>query len=243
MRRILCLLLVGVALSSAQTKFDPKQGWKSLLTQGLPGWRGLEPSQPNEWLMAQSAAMDPVNPKFFTLGPAAAKGILVNGKGGKTINLITDETHGDVEAFVEFMVPQGSNSGVYFQGRYEIQILDSYGKSELQYSDCGGVYGRYIDGQTVGGVAPRVNAGKPPGEWQSFQVWFRAPQFDASGKKTQNARLVKVLHNGVTIHENVDVEGPTRASITTPEGPTGPLMLQGDHGPVAFRQIYLRGLK
>ena len=95
----------------------------------------------------------------------------------------------------------------------------------------------------MGGVAPRVNASKPPGQWQSFHIWFRAPRFDSSGKKTEKARFLKVVHNGVTIHENVELEGPTRASMTTPESPAGPLMLQGDHGPVAYRNIYLRPLR
>jgi hypothetical protein len=138
---------------------------------------------------------------------------------------------------------QGSNSGAYFQGLYEIQILDSFGKTALAYGDNGGVYARYIDGKSVGGAPPRVNASKAPGEWQSFHVWFRAPRFDAAGKKIRNTRFEKVIHNGVTIHENVEVEGPTRASMSHAEAPLGPLMLQGDHGPVAFRRIEITPLK
>jgi hypothetical protein len=186
----------------------------------LSGWQAQDPGKPNEWVIEN--------------------GVLVNGKSGKTVNLVTTEKYGDVEAEIEFMVPRGSNSGVYFQGLYEIQILDSYGKTDLKFGDCGGIYARYIDGKTVGGAAPRVNASKPPGEWQTFQVWFRAPRFDANGKKIRNAIFEKVLHNGVLIHENVEVEGPTRASMSHPEAATGPLMLQGDHGPVAFRRIQIK---
>jgi hypothetical protein len=214
-----------------------------LLSLALAGWRGQEADKPNEWMTVESVRMDPANPKTLVLGPAGPQGILVNGKLGKTVNLVTTEKYGDVEAEIEFLVPQGSNSGVYFQGLYEIQILDSFGNTDLKFGDCGGVYARYIDGKSVGGAAPRVNASKPPGEWQTFHVWFRAPRFDAGGKKIRNARFEKVLHNGVLIHENVEVEGPTRASMSHAEAPTGPLMLQGDHGPVAFRRISVRRLR
>ena len=77
----------------------------------------------------------------------------------------------------------------------------------------------------------------------AFLIRFRAPRFDASGKKTANARFVRVSHNGVVVHENIDVDGPTRASLETPEAAEGPLMIQGDHGPVALRNIYARQLK
>ncbi len=235
-------LVACVALPAAEMKFDPSQGWKSLLYLDLNGWRLLDPAKPNDWTMARSIAMDPANPKLFAITPlpGGGKGILVNGKMGKTVNLVTTDIYGDLEAYIEFMVSQGSNSGVYFQGLYEIQIFDSFGKKELAYNDNGGIYARYINNQSVGGAVPRVNASRAPGEWQSFQVWFRAPRFDGQGRKIEKARFEKVVHNGVTIHENVEVEGPTRASMDHAEAPTGPLMLQGDHGPVAFRHIYVR---
>ena len=87
--------------------------------------------------------------------------------------------------------------------------------------------------------APSVNASKPPGEWQSFDIIFRAPRFDASGKKTANAVFVKVLYNGKVIHENVECAGPTRGAKLPSEAPTGPILLQGDHGPVAYRNFKL----
>ena len=71
---------------------------------------------------------------------------------------------------------------------------------------------------------------------------FRAPRFDAGGKKTANARFVKVVHNGQVIHENVEVTGPTRAAAFNDEKPHGPLMLQGDHGPVAYRNPWIKPL-
>ena len=90
------------------------------------------------------------------------------------------------------------------------------------------------------GHSPRVNASKPPGEWQAFDVVFRAPRFDADGKKTENAKFVKVAHNGQVVHENVEVTGPTRAAAFDDEKPAGPLLLQGDHGPVAYRNIRIK---
>jgi len=84
-----------------------------------------------------------------------------------------------------------------------------------------------------------MNASKPPGEWQTFDITFRAPRFDATGKKIENARFVKVVHNGKVIHENVSVTGPTRSPAFEKEGVSGPIILQGDHGPVAFRNFWI----
>lgn len=166
----------------------------------------------------------------------APGGIIVNGTG-RTANLVSELRHGDCELHVEFMVPEGSNSGVYLQGLYEIQILDSWGKQEVKTSDCGGVYHRWINEQPVGGSAPRVNASRKPGEWQWFDITFRAPRFDARGQKTANARFVRVMHNGVEVQRDVEVDGGTRAHMNIAEAPMNPLMLQGDHGPVAFRNL------
>jgi hypothetical protein len=137
------------------------------------------------------------------------------------------------------MIPKGSNSGIYFQGRYEIQVYDSFGVAKDKYPgiECGGIYPRWIDNKEMEGHTPRVNASRRPGEWQGFDVIFRAPRFDAAGKKTANARFVKVIHNGQVIHENIEVSGPTRAAPFEDEKALGPLMFQGDHGPVAYRGV------
>src|SRR5262249_43975047 len=159
-------------------------------------------------------------------------GVMLNGGDGHGLNLLTTKTHGDCKLHVEFNVAKGSNSGVYLMGHYEVQILDSFGKkdAELKYGDCGGIYDT---------APPRTNASKAPREWQTFDIVFRAPRFDASGKKIANATFIRVVHNGKVIHENVDVKKPTTANMGGPERPQGPLMLQGDHGPVAFRNLRL----
>jgi hypothetical protein len=128
------------------------------------------------------------------------------------------------------MVPQGSNSGIYVMGEYEVQILDSFGKEQVGAGDIGGLYGA---------AAPRLNAAKAPGEWQKFVIEFQAPKFDGD-KKIANAKFKKVTLNGQVIHEDVEMQGPTPSGVTGKEAATGPLMFQGDHGPVAFRNIEIR---
>ena len=108
----------------------------------------------------------------------------MNGPTGRTANICTDETFGDVELYLEFMLAKGSNSGIYLQGLYEIQIFDSWGAPEaMTTSDGGAIYHRWIEERGVGGSAPLVNASRRPGEWQSYQAWFRAPRFDAARKE------------------------------------------------------------
>jgi hypothetical protein len=130
-------------------------------------------------------------------------------------------------------------------GRYEVQIYDSYGVEKDAYPgiECGGIYPRWIHEQDVEGHSPRVNASKPPGEWQTFDVVFRAPRFDASGKKIANARILRVTHNGKVVHENVELNGPTRGGLTDDDKPMGPLRLQGDHGPVAYRNLRIKPIQ
>lgn len=127
-------------------------------------------------------------------------------------------------------------------GRYEIRIFDSYGVKDPKSSDCGGIYERWENDRGFEGHAPRVNACKPPGSWQTVEATFRAPRFDASGKKVENAMFKRVVLNGAVIHENVEVTGPTRASHYSDEQRGGALMIQGDHGPVAIRNLRITPL-
>lgn len=170
-------------------------------------------------------------------------GTLVNIPAGENPqNILTDLEHGDLELELEFLVPRGSNSGIYLQGRYEVQVLDSWKVDAPLFSDVGGIYERWDDSKPEGergyeGVPPKVNAGIAPGLWQELHILFRAPRFDDAGNKTENARFEKVFLNGMLIHENVEVTGPTRAAAFYSESTRGPIMLQGDHGPVAYRNI------
>ena len=207
--------------------------------RNLDGWRGPA----GTWAVVKSVALDAADPK--KLATAAGDGVVWNGNaaGPGTPNLVTRGEWGDVEVHVEFLIPKDSNSGVYLMGRYEIQVLDSHGKTSPYPGDeCGGIYPRWIGERNVEGHTPRVDASRAPGEWQTFDIAFRAPRFDTAGKKTAPARFVKVVHDGQVVHENVDLTGPTRAAMFEDERPTGPLMLQGDHGPVAYRNLRLRPL-
>jgi len=222
--------------------------WKELFNgKDLSGWKPLAVDDPGSeihekmgWLTAESVTLKPDDPTKFDIHPG--EGIFVNGLTGRTSNLLTEYLHGDCELHIEFVVPKNSNSGVYFMGHYEIQILDSWGETELKFGTCGGIYARYIDGKSVGGKPPRVNASKAPGEWQTYDVIFHAPKFDSDGNKLSNAIFEQVIWNGIVVHENEEVDGPTRAAMPGPEKPEGPLMLQGDHGPVAYRNVRIREL-
>lgn len=155
-------------------------------------------------------------------------GDLVNTTGGGT-DIYTTEKFGDCTIEVEFMVPKGSNSGIYVMGVYEVQILDSYGKAndKLTQGDLGALYSA---------AAPKINAAKKPGEWQKFVIDFQAPKFEGA-KKVSNAKFLRVVLNDVVLHENVELPKATPGGLSGDEAATGPLMFQGDHGIVAFRNI------
>jgi sugar phosphate isomerase/epimerase len=193
-----------------------------------------------QWQIAGGAHMDPANEKALLAEPGADA--ILNGPTGRTANLFSKQEFGDVRAHVEFMVSKDSNSGVYLMGRYEVQVFDSWQKQpEYPGIECGGIYQRWDENKNKGfeGHSPRVNASKAPGQWQTFDIVFRAPRFDKNGRKIASARFEKVVHNGVLVHSDIELTGPTRAGAYDDEKLTGPLMLQGDHGPIAYRNIWM----
>jgi len=153
--------------------------------------------------------------------------------------LFTKEEFGDAHIELEFMVPKGSNSGIYVMGRYEIQIFDSYGRERVGAGDLGGLYPRRNEElkRSYEGTRPLVNAAKPPGEWQKMEIFFRAPKFDEEGKKITNATFDKVYINDQLVQRNASTSGPTTSSPLTDEAAMGPIAIQGDHGPVAIRNF------
>lgn len=175
-------------------------------------------------------------------GGAPCQWTLVDGalevKPG-TGDIITKQNFGDFLLHVEFMTPNmpnargqaRGNSGVYLHGRYEIQILDSYNLPPTKV-DCGAIYEQ---------TAPKTNAAKPPLKWQTYDITFHAPRFDASGTLTAKPR-VTVIWNGRKVHDNVEILAPTRAGMEAPMPPVGPIMLQ-DHGnTVRFRNVWIKPL-
>jgi len=152
----------------------------------------------------------------------------------------TKQAFGDAQIHVEFRMPKDGgegqgrgNSGVYLQSKYEVQVLDSFKNETYPNGQCGAVYGQHV---------PLVNACREPGEWQTYDIVFREAKFNAKGERTAKAR-VTVLQNGVLIHDNVEIDGPTGAAAVTVETPgAGPLMLQEHGNKVQYRNVWAREL-
>jgi hypothetical protein len=185
------LKFTGVRAPSLERKEPPVWGNPvNLLTENMDRW------------------IIPENNKFKMVD-----GVLVNPeKGG---NLITNQKFDDFKLSVEFRYPEGSNSGIYLRGRYELQIEDSRGRADDV--SIGGIYGF---------IAPAVNAAKKPGEWQTFEI-------------TLVGRNVTIVHNGIEVISNRPIPGITGGSLDSNEGNPGPIMIQGDHGPVEFRKFVI----
>lgn len=163
----------------------------------LNGWKARHAQIPNGWEVRD--------------------GILTNVRPGNDI--VTSEKFRDFKLHVEFRYPEGSNSGIYLRGRYEVQIEDNFGMEESSHR-IGGVYGF---------LTPRKNGSKPAGEWQTMDI-------------TLVGRLVSVTLNGHPIIENQIIPGITGGALDSHEGEPGPLLIQGDHGPVEYRKITLSTL-
>lgn len=155
-------------------------------------------------------ARDPKAPNNWK----AENGVLVNTAKGT--DLITEQTFKNYKLHLEFQYPEKSNSGIYLRGRYEVQIQDDIGKPPSSVF-IGGVYGF---------VTPTTNAGQKAGEWQTYDI-------------TLMGRTITVVLNGQTVIENQEIPGITGGALDSNEGEPGPIMLQGDHGPVSFRNVVL----
>ena len=199
-------------------------------------------SPASNWKIAADVSADMGKPNTLITKPGT--GILVCNPVGydTTRDLITSFEHGDADLELDFMMAKGSNSGIYLQGQYEVQLQDSWGVTNPKSSDVGSIYERWDESRPDGrkgydGHPARQNAGKAPGLWQHLKISFQAPRFNASGAKTANAKFLRVELNGVLIQEDVEVAGPTRGSMTPTDKAMGPLRIQGDHGAVAFKNI------
>jgi hypothetical protein len=221
--RTLSALLLTAALAAAA---DPKPS-EPFNGKDLTGWK-LKDEKKSQW-KATVVGTDEKGTGFVEKELGRGTPLqLVNVKGGGC-DVFTEQKYGDCTIEMEFMVPKASNSGIYVMGEYEVQVLDSFGKADdkLTEGDLGAIYSA---------AKPKKNLAKKPGEWQTFKIEFEAPKFDGD-KKTKNAKFVKVTLNGEVLHENVEMKQQTPGGLTGKEMATGPLMFQGDHGPVAFRNI------
>ncbi len=148
------------------------------------------------------------------------KGVLRSLKSGA--NLLTDKTFGDFKLHIEFRYKQGSNSGVYLRGRYEVQVIDTKsGEPEPINNQFSSVYGF---------LPPTKMMAKNPGEWQSYDI-------------TLVGRLVTIVANGTEVISRAEIPGITGGAINSREGEPGPLMIQGDHGPIDYRNIVITPAK
>ena len=181
--------VLGRALAAALVSLAATTHAQSLLAPervALDSLAAFSPMTAN-WQLAAGLAGDPRRDKTLVATPGS--GILVcnPGKSPETRgHLFTAWEHGDLELDLEFLLAPGSNSGVYLQSRYEVQLFDSWGKKAPTPADCGGIYQRWDAARGAGkqgyeGTAPRANASRAPGLWQTLHLEFQAPRFDATG--------------------------------------------------------------
>lgn len=260
MRIMYAAFMAGLSLLSFSRALSQTSALTPLPLHDLSAFK----AQAGNWQIVGDVSMDPTTDIHHSQSPATpvkkgkkaksepvpqasqavtfqpGTGVLLNlNDDKKKGHLITNLQHGDIELELEVMLPKGSNSGIYLQGRYEVQLFDSWGERNPKFSDIGGIYRNWEKdpGKIYMGKAPLSNPSKAPGLWQKMRIVFQAPRFDANGNKTANARFVLVQLNGVTIHDNVEVPLFTGGPLENNETAKGPLMIQGDHGPVAFRNI------
>jgi hypothetical protein len=187
---------------------------------------------PTEGLKPPSGALvllDGKNADAWEGGHLDERGLLAAGSKTK------QQTFQNYSLHVEFLLPfkptgrgqDRANSGVYMQDRYEVQVLDSFGLKGLN-NECGGIYSQ---------VAPAVNMCYPPLQWQTYDIDFQAARYDGDGKKTKNA-VITVKHNGIVIHENQEITGPTGGGKKE-DSSGGAIQLQGHGNPVFYRNVWL----
>lgn len=243
-RSMLFWLFLCLMLPICFVQIVSAQGTTPFQTLPLNSLSTFESTTSN-WQIVGGVTADRTTDHSLTL--SEGQGILVNNQTeDQRGNLFTKWQHADIELDLEVLMPKGSNSGIYFQSRYEVQLLDSWGVKEPQHSDLGGIYQRWDEERPEGqkgyeGHAPRASVARAPGLWQHLNIVFQAPRFDAQGNKISTAQFVSVKLNGFVIHDHVEVTGPTRAAaFEDSEVAQAPIMIQGDHGPVAFRNIKYR---
>ncbi len=219
---------------------ESKYGDAVLLFDGksLDDWHVKGNAGKGKWEVG-TAKMSSENPKMLVNRGEAGEMINLAAKHGDSLDIYSKKKFGDCRIELQLMVPQGSNSGIYVMGEYEIQVLDSWGRTgKMSGGDMGAVYGA---------SPPSINASRRPGQWQKYIIDFRAPRFDSSGKKRPGrrgkARLLRVELNDQVLHENLVMDKETPGGVENKEAPRGPLMFQGNHGPVAYRNIVVKPVK
>jgi len=211
----LCLLTAVVLafclVASVSFAGEKAKGLRLFNGKNLNGWKLRNPDGRQSWSVVDGVLCNETSP----------------GKPGT--DLVTVKKFGDCFLHIEFKVPKGGNSGVYLQGLYEIQVADSFERG-LSRGMCGAIYGKAV---------PSVNACKPAGEWQSFDITFRQARLNKAGDITEKARIT-VVQNGKKIIDDKEMDGKTGGALPGKEGTPGALMLQGNHSSVQYRNIVIR---
>jgi 3-keto-disaccharide hydrolase len=235
--------LIGLQVHSIRGDQTLQVRWRNVRIRDLSGtaWQpNFKTNQLNDWIVkgnknkwvVGAAQMNPDSPKQLIAKTGAYEMANLAVNHGDSSDIYSKSKFGDCYIALEVMVPKGSNSGIYVMGEYEIQVLDSYGKDPKRFGpgDMGAIYGAAV---------PKidVNPCSPPGQWQQYVIEFRAPRFDDKDKKIENAKFLKVELNGKTLHQNLEMPKQTPGGVVGREAPVGPLMFQGNHGPVAYRNI------
>lgn len=261
---VLVLLGAAVACSFADAKpLSSSDSWKPLFNgKDFAGWKFRNPNAKKTWVVCDDVKLDPANPtRLLPVGSGGGAGaVMLCGDDGRGSDLMTSDNYDDYELHLEFTVPKGSNSGVYNRGLFEIQVFDSFGVPTLAFHDCGALYERAI---------PKENLAKPPGEWQSFDITLIGKKltlywngklvyrdYDVRYGETDKAAFERLNQENAGKPPELRVkleekdghyvgffgEGGTRAGLSGPDRP-GPVLLQGDHGPVAYRNLRIRPIK
>jgi hypothetical protein len=242
MNKIFTLLTICLAFTAFGQNIDP-----ALTEVWTPIPKKVSTNHPNNVPSDAVILFDGTNLEQWTASDGKSKaqwevkdGILTVKKGSDLIK--TKEKFGSCQLHIEFRTPatiestgQGrGNSGVFFQERYEVQVLDNFNNTTYPNGQCASIYKQHI---------PLVNACKPPGEWQTYDIIFTAPQFNADGIKIASGYFT-IIQNGVLVQNHVEIKGTTEY-IGWPKNEAhslGSIMLQ-DHGnPVSYRNIWLRSL-
>jgi hypothetical protein len=229
-------ICLGFFLAATNAEEKPSLGWVRMFNgRDLSGWKIRDPKAGPTWKVVKSAQLDPTNPKRLVgegVG-GSLDAVLLRVPVEQGTDIISERSYSDCELHLEFMNAKESNSGIFLMGRYEVQICDSFGipENKLAAGECGGILWL---------KAPTTNACKAPGEWQTCDIVFRAPRFNPAGKKTESAKIVSVILNGKKVQENVEVPEPTGGELDGGEVPTGPILLQGNEGVVAYRNIRVK---
>ena len=242
---VLCLALVAAGDSGGKqwAVHDENRPHPRVVTPGTESTQD-QPGKPPSDAVVLFDGKDLSRWKSAKGGEAPWKvenGVLVVNGGG---DIVTKEPFGDCQLHVEWAAPtpasgqsQGrGNSGVKIMGRYEVQVLDSFGDAKT-YADgqAGALYGQY---------PPLVNASRPPGQWQTYDIIFHAPKFGPDGKVLKPATAT-VLHNGVLVQDNTELKGTTAhksPGVYKSHAPKEPLLLQDHHNLFRYRNIWIRPL-